>query len=217
MLELTIFDCDGVLVDSEPIANRILTDALVKYGLALSHTEVAQATTGHSMPQVLAWAEGALGRPLPESFTNTIQLRTFQAFRQELRAIPGASSVLDTIDAAGVRYCVASSGDHEKIELTLGLTGLLTKLEGRIFSASDVANGKPAPDLFLQAAQSMNAEPSGCVVIEDSLPGVAAGLEAGMKVYGYAAGSEDRQQSLTDAGALVFNHLQDLPCLLDLA
>jgi len=217
MLELAIFDCDGVLVDSEPVANRILTDALVEYGLALSHTEVAQATTGHSMPQVLAWAEGALGRPLPENFINTTQYQTFQAFRQELRPIPGAASVLDTIAAAGVRYCVASSGDHEKIELTLGLTGLLPQLEGRIFSAADVVNGKPAPDLFLQAAKSMNVDSSRCVVIEDSLPGVVAGLEAGMKVYGYAAGSEDRQQSLADAGALVFDHLQDLPCLLGLA
>ena len=216
MLGLIIFDCDGVLVDSEPIANRILTDALVECGLTLSRTEVAQATTGYSMLQVLAWAEGALGRPLPENFINTTQLRTFQAFRQELRPIPGASSVLDTMANAGVPYCVASSGDHEKINLTLGLTGLLSKLDGRIFSATDVANGKPAPDLFLQAAQSMNADSFGCVVIEDSLPGVAAGLEAGMKVYGYAAGSKDRQQSLGDAGALVFDHLQDLPWLLGL-
>ncbi|MBH63839.1 MAG: hypothetical protein CL569_15610 [Alphaproteobacteria bacterium] len=216
VLELVIFDCDGVLVDSEPIANRILTDALAECGLKLSRADVAQATTGHSMSQVLAWAEGALGNSLPEDFVVKTQKRTFDAFHDELRPIAGAASVLDAVAAAGVRSCVASSGDHEKMKFTLGLTGLLAKLEGRIFSASDVANGKPAPDLFLLAAQTLDADASGCVVIEDSLPGVAAGLAAGMKVYGYAAGMEARQVSLAEAGALVFDRLQDLPGLLGL-
>ena len=216
MVELVIFDCDGVLVDSEPIANRVLTEALSEAGLSRSVQEVSLATTGHSMKQVVAWAERALGRPLPQDFIPHTQARTFEAFRNELRPVSGAEAALDAVAAGDIAYCVASSGDHEKMRLTLGLTGLLDRLEGRLFSTSDVSRGKPAPDVFLLAASELNAAAAGSVVVEDSLPGVVGGLAAGMTVYGFAAGEVQRQKALGGAGALVFDDLHDLPKLLGL-
>lgn len=216
MVDLVVFDCDGVLVDSEPIANRVLTQALVEAGLSLSAQEVSQATTGHSMKQVVAWAETALGGRLPRDFVSHAQARTFEAFRNELKPVSGADVVLDAIAATEIAYCVASSGDHEKMQFTLGLTGLLGRLEGRMFSTSDVARGKPAPDVFLLAASEYGAAVTESVVVEDSLPGVAGGLAAGMTVYGYAAGDVRRQNALREAGAIVFDDLRDLPELLGL-
>ena len=216
MVDLIVFDCDGVLVDSEPIANRVLTQALTEAGLPLSAQEVSQATTGHSMKQVVAWSERTLGGPLPQDFISQTQARTFEAFRNELKPMFGADVVLDAVAAKEIAYCVASSGDHEKMRFTLGLTGLLGRLEGRMFSASDVLRGKPAPDIFLLAAREHSAAVTESVVIEDSLPGVAAGLAAGMTVYGFAAGDVRRQHELREAGAIVFDDLRDLPRLLEL-
>ena len=217
MVDLVVFDCDGVLVDSEPIANRILTQALIEAGLSLSAQEVSQATTGHSMKQVVAWAERALGGQLPHDFILHTQARTFEAFRNELKPVSGADEVLDTIAASEIAYCVASSGDHEKMRFTLELTGLLGRLEGRLFSTSDVARGKPEPDVFLFAAREYGAAVTESVVVEDSLPGVAGGLAAGMTVYGFAAGEVRRQTVLREAGAIVFDDLRDLPGLLGLS
>lgn len=216
MVDLVVFDCDGVLVDSEPIANRVLTQALTELGLSLSAQEVSQATTGHSMKQVVVWAERALGGQLPQDFVSQIQALTYEAFRKELKPVSGADVVLDEIAANEIAYCVASSGDHEKMRFTLGLTGLLGRLEGRMFSTSDVARGKPAPDVFLLAAREHGVAVSKSVVIEDSLPGVAGGLAAGMTVYGFAAHAVRRQNELREAGAIVFDDLRDLPELLGL-
>jgi HAD superfamily hydrolase (TIGR01509 family) len=216
VVDLVVFDCDGVLVDSEPIANRVLTQALTELGLSLSAQEVSQATTGHSMKQVVAWAERALGGQLPQDFVSQIQALTYEAFREELKPVSGADVVLDEIAANEIAYCVASSGDHEKMRFTLGLTGLLGRLEGRMFSTSDVARGKPAPDVFLLAAREHGVAVSKSVVIEDSLPGVAGGLAAGMTVYGFAAHAVRRQNELREAGAIVFDDLRDLPELLGL-
>ena len=216
MVDLVIFDCDGVLVDSEPIANRVLTEALAEEGLSLSHAEVARATTGLSLKQVVAWAECALGVPLPQGFIPRTQDRTFEAFRAGLRPVAGAEAALDAVESAGIPYCVASSGEHAKMQFTLGLTGLLGRFDGRMFSARDVPRGKPAPDVFLLAARTLNAAIEDSVVVEDSLPGVAGALAAGMTVYGYAAGDETRQEALLKAGAFVFDDLHDLPRLLGL-
>lgn len=216
MVELVIFDCDGVLVDSEPIANRVLTEALTRHGLELSAPEVAAATTGLSMKQVVAWAECALGGPLPQDFVERTQERTFEVFRSELRPVAGAEAALAAVAAAGIPYCVASSGDYGKMRLTLGLTGLIGRLDGRLFSTGDVAHGKPAPDIFLHAARSMKASIEHSVVVEDSLPGVTAGIAAGMTVYGYAGGVAIRQAALREAGAIVIDDMHDLPALLGL-
>jgi HAD superfamily hydrolase (TIGR01509 family) len=210
--ELVIFDCDGVLVDSEPIANRILAAALVEAGLDTTYEETTRETTGLSMASVLAWAEGRLGRPLPANFEARVQTDTFAAFRRDLAPVPGVAEALDQID---LPVCVASSGEVAKIRLSLGLTGLLPRFEGRIFSAAQVARGKPFPDLFLHAAKAMQAQPAGCAVIEDSVPGVQAARAAGMDVLAYAAGGAE--PGLAAAGARTFADMAELSGLLGLA
>jgi HAD superfamily hydrolase (TIGR01509 family) len=207
--ELAIFDCDGVLVDSEPIANRVLSQALIAEGLDTDYAETTAETTGLSMASVLAWAEGRLGRGLPAGFVERVQDATFAAFRRELAPVPGVSEALARIE---LPVCVASSGEIEKIRLSLGLTGLLERFEGRIFSAAEVARGKPFPDLFLHAAQTLGVAPKGCAVIEDSLPGVRAARAAGMTVLGYAGAGD--QAALAAAGAHAFTDMAELPDLL---
>ena len=184
---LVIFDCDGVLVDSEPVANRTLGEMLRELGLDLTQEQIFQSFVGYSLPHCLRVIEGMLGRAPPENFLRELQARTFAAFRTELRAMPGIEQALDALEAAGVRYCVASSGDHEKMNTTLGITGLLPRFAGRIFSVTQVARGKPAPDVYLFAARQLGAEPSACVVVEDTPPGVQAGVAAGMTVFGFCA------------------------------
>ena len=196
---LVIFDCDGVLVDSEPVANRTLGQMLRELGLDLTQDQIFQSFVGYSLPHCMRVIESMLGRPPPESFLHDLQARTFAAFADELHAMPGIEQALDGLDAAGVPYCVASSGDHEKMNTTLGITGLLPRFAGRIFSVTQVAHGKPAPDVYLFAARQLGAEPSACVVVEDTPPGVQAGVAAGMTVFGFCAHTP--QQKLQAAGA----------------
>lgn len=204
-----IFDCDGVLVDSEPIANRVLYEALIALGLDCDAAETERATRGLSMASVLTWAEARLGRPLPDDFVERVQARTFAAFRAGLEPVPGVAAALERIP---IPICVASSGEAEKIRLSLGLTGLLPRFEGRVFSATEVARGKPYPDLFLHAARVMGAAPAACAVVEDSLPGVEAGRAATMTVLAYADGRD--AAPLAAAGARVFADMAELPDLL---
>jgi HAD superfamily hydrolase (TIGR01509 family) len=185
--QLVIFDCDGVLVDSEPVANRILGQMLRELGLDLTQEQIFQNFVGYSLPHCLRVIESMLGRAPPENFLRELQSRTFAAFKTELHAMPGIEDALDALDAAGVPYCVASSGDHEKMRTTLGITGLLPRFAGRIFSVTQVARGKPAPDIYLFAAEQMGFEPANCVVVEDTPPGVKAGVAAGMSVFGFCA------------------------------
>ena len=209
---LVIFDCDGVLVDSEPIANRVLSQALIAEGLDTTYEETTEETTGLSMDSVLAWAEGRLGRGLPADFVARVQDLTFAAFRRELGPVPGVAEALARIE---LPVCVASSGEIEKIRLSLGLTGLLARFEGRIFSATQVARGKPFPDIFLHVAETLGAAPAACAVIEDSLPGVRAARAAGMAVLGYAGVGDGA--ALAAAGARAFTDMADLPDLLSAA
>ncbi len=208
-LELVIFDCDGVLVDSEPIANRVLYEALIALGLEVDAAETERATRGLSMASVLTWAGARLGRALPDDFVERVQARTFAAFRAGLEPVPGVAAALERIP---IPICVASSGEAEKIRLSLGLTGLLPRFEGRVFSATEVARGKPYPDLFLHAARVMGAAPAVCAVVEDSLPGVEAGRAATMTVLAYADGRD--AEPLAAAGARVFADMALLPDLL---
>lgn len=209
-LDLVIFDCDGVLVDSEPVANRILSEALGEVGLAVTCEECARATTGLAMASVVEWAQARLGRRLPPGFLDRVQARTFAALREGIEPVPG---VVEALAGIAVPVCVASSGEPEKIRLTLGLTGLLPRFEGRIFSATEVARGKPYPDLFLHAARTLGARPPSCVVVEDSLPGVRAAAAAGMRVLAYANAADGI--ALAAAGARVFDDMATLPRLLD--
>jgi HAD superfamily hydrolase (TIGR01509 family) len=180
---LVIFDCDGVLVDSEPLSNRALSEALDAIGLPLSVERTTAEFKGRSWASCEARIAELIGRPAPAQLRVDYEARRDAAFRRALRPVAGVEAALDSLD--GIPTCVASSGDHDKMRLTLGLTGLLARFEGRIFSATQVATGKPAPDLFLLAAGSMGFEPADCVVVEDSAVGVAAARAAGMRVLGF--------------------------------
>jgi len=206
---LAIFDCDGVLVDSEPVANRVFTDALAELGLGIEHAEVCRDFVGLSMRCCMEIVERRLGRAVPDGFVEELQRRTFDAFRAGLRPVPGVVAALGRI---ALPTCVASSGEHEKMRLTLGLTGLLPRFEGRMFSATDVERSKPHPDLFLHAARSLDVPPADCAVVEDSVPGVRAAVAAGMCALGYGPGEEGAR--LAAAGAVVFAAMDELPELL---
>ncbi len=204
---LVILDCDGVLVDSEPISNRILAERLTAIGLPTTTEESIRDYMGRSWATCAALIEQRLGRPLPDGFADGYHEELYAALRRELRPVPGIVAALDAISAP---TCVASSGAHEKIRTSLDTTGLLARFEGRIFSATEVEHGKPAPDLFLHAAATMGWEPADCAVVEDSPAGVEAALRAGMAVFGYA-GTTPRERL---DGARVFADMAELPGLL---
>jgi len=209
--DLVIFDCDGVLVDSEPIANRIFVEHLARHGIAMSLEAALSDLVGRSLPSCVALLEERHGLKLPADFAPVLQGVTMQAFERELQPVPGVAAALDRITGP---TCVASSSAPAKIRLSLGLTGLLPRFEGRLFSASEVPRGKPHPDLFLHAAARMGHAPSRCVVVEDAVPGVQAGRAAGMRVLAYAGAAHADRTRLDDAGGEVFSDMADLPGLL---
>jgi len=208
-----IFDCDGVLVDSELITNRILAAMLNELGVPVTLEELFERFVGRSMAYCNELIAGMLQRPLPQDFWDTYRSRTTAAMQAQLQPVPGIEATLDALGAAGVPYCVASSGSHEKMRTTLGITGLLPRFEGRLFSVTEVARGKPAPDVFLHAAQRYHMSPQVCSVVEDTPTGVAAGVAAGMRVFGYSALTPS--QRLIEAGAhQTFSTMALLPELL---
>ena len=212
---LVIFDCDGVLVDSEPIASRVLAEALSELGFPLTAQQAIDRYTGISLGAVLALVEAEWGRRLPADFAALLGERDRAAFAAELQPVSGAAEMLAGL---GLPRCVASSGTIAKIRGNLSRTGLLQYLEPHLFSATMVARGKPAPDLFLHAAAMMAVPPARCVVIEDSLAGVRAARAAGMCVFGFHGGGHARPDSaaaLQATGATrVFSRLCELPGLL---
>lgn len=208
--ELIIFDCDGVLVDTEPISNQVLCEMLNDIGLPFTYEETVETFIGRSDAATKAIIEERLGKPLRPNFFEEYDQRIYEMFRRDLEPIPGIVDVLDTL---AVPTCVASSGSHTRMRTTLGKTGLLRRFDGRMFSATEVEHGKPAPDLFLYAAGKMGASPENCAVIEDTIVGVEAGVSAGMAVFGYANSTDP--QAMADAGARVFRHMNELPSLLE--
>ncbi|HEY6709218.1 MAG TPA: HAD family hydrolase [Actinomycetota bacterium] len=208
--ELVIFDCDGVLVDSERIAVRVEAELLAELGWPLSQAEIIERFMGRTTEYMDEAIEAQLGSRLPGDWRDQFQRRYREAFAAELVPVDG---VLDALDQIAVPTCVASSGSHDKLRFTLGHTGLYERFEGRIFSGYEVADGKPAPDLFLHAAARMEAGPARCAVVEDSLYGVLAARAAGMRVFGYAGGltSSDR---LEGEATVVFEDMRELPRLL---
>jgi HAD superfamily hydrolase (TIGR01509 family) len=215
MDDLVIFDCDGVLVDSEPISNGVLARLLSEEGLPTTLAESRRDYQGLLLSEVVQAAEGRLGRPLPEGWLGDYERERADAFRRELTAVPGAEQAVREVSAAGAGVCVASQGRLEKIELTLGLTGLRKLFAtDALFSAEFVARGKPYPDLFLHAARAMGSEPHRCTVVEDTPSGVTAAVAAGMRALGYAADGDAR--ALAAAGAETFGSLDELSSLLGL-
>ncbi len=214
--ELVIFDCDGVLVDSEPIANRVLAAAITLLGHPISVAETRAAFVGLSMARILQNLTQLTRRPLPDDWREQVQAETYAAFRQSLRPVPGALEAVARIQAANIPFCVASSGSLDKMELTLGLTGLRSYFGDRLFSSTMVARGKPHPDLFLYAAAQMGVGSDRAIVIEDSVPGVTGARAAGMGVFAYAGDPESDVAKLRAEGGEIFTAMADLPSLLGL-
>ena len=215
-IDLVIFDCDGVLVDSEPLAMRILLQTLAEAGVELEAEAAYEAFLGKSLATVCAILRRDHGLDVDDEALARMRARLTLAIREELQPIPGIAAALDALDRP---RCVASSSQIERIRLSLSVTGLARYFGDDIFSATMVARGKPAPDLFLHAAERMRVEPGGCIVIEDSPAGVSAALEAGMGVFGFAGGSHARSAAhrakLEALGPLgVFEDMEELPGLL---
>lgn len=189
MFDLVIFDCDGVLIDSEIISARMLVDELSRLGVRIDLGYVARHFLGRSYPVVMAQIRAEFGLDLPPDFEDAYRARLLDAFRRELKVMPGVARVLARM---GLPWCVATSSSPRRAEMSLQLAGLWPLVEGRLFTASEVARGKPAPDLFLHAAARMGADPARCLVVEDSLTGIRAARAAGMAVWRFTGGSHLR-------------------------
>ena len=209
--DLVIFDCDGVLVDSEPIANRVLAERLGTVGLRYSVEETMDRFVGRTREGCLELARELLGRELPPGFGEAWDSALFEALGREVKAVPGVAKLLRELD---IPYCVASNSTVERMRLSLKAAGLLQFFEGRMFSAARVARPKPAPDVFLHAAQTLKAATERCAVIEDTSTGVQAALAAGMAVFAYVPGMPQTAGKLRAQGAIPFGAMGHLPELL---
>jgi HAD superfamily hydrolase (TIGR01509 family) len=213
--DLVIFDCDGVLVDSEVISCRAHAETLSRHGYPITEQQVLERFLGVSDREARLIIEAELGRKLPGDFESQVKHATLKFYQGDLRAIRYIADALAAIDLS---KCVASSGTMEKIRHGLTCAGLYEALAPHIFSATQVARGKPAPDLFLFAAEQMGASPARCVVIEDSVPGVSGARAAGMAVLGFHGGSHclpGHADKLRAAGATVtFDDMRQLPALI---
>jgi HAD superfamily hydrolase (TIGR01509 family) len=201
--DLVIFDSDGVLVDSELLANRALAQTLTAYGLATTPEQAVAEYRGRILADVVARVDARAGRSLDEQWiTDFEQLRAL-LFKEHLTAMPGVRELIEAVVAGGVDRAVATQGKPEKTELTLGLTGLRELFDvDAVFTSYEVARGKPAPDLYLHVAERRGADPARCAVIEDTLIGMTAGLAAGMCVFGLASVASERE--IAELGATPF-------------
>jgi HAD superfamily hydrolase (TIGR01509 family) len=209
-VELVIFDCDGVLIDSERLSVEVDVLMLRELGWPLSEAEVIERFVGRSDRDTQAAIEAHLGRELPDGWEKRFKPLYEQAFAAELAPVEG---VVEALDEITLPTCVASSGTHNYLRRMLELTSLYEQFAGRIFSVEDVASGKPAPDLFLYAAERMGATPAGCVAVEDSRTGVQAARAAGMRVLAFAGGPS-RAELLDGPNTIMFEQMRDLPRLL---
>jgi len=210
--DLVIFDCDGVLVDSERLSIRLDVELLATLGWPMAEDEVVERWVGRTEAAMRAEIEEHLGRSVEAEWA-AFSERYVEAFAAELEPVDGVADAVDAVQAAGLATCVASSGDLGKIRRNLAKTGLLHRFDGRLFSADDVEHGKPAPDLFLHAAAAMGVAPGRTAVVEDSVHGVVAGVAAGMAVFAYAGGVTPASR-LARPGVTVFDSMADLPGLL---
>lgn len=208
-LKCVIFDCDGVLVDSEMIGNRVLLSMSREHGLEISLEEWIQKYKGRSLSECFLQIEKTINKKLPEHFEKEYRRQSFEAFKKEIRPVEGAREFIESLN---VPFCVASSGPQAKIKLNLTATGLIELFDNNIFSCYDINSWKPEPDIYLHAAKEMGFKVEECMVIEDSKPGVIAAKSGGFKVYGYA--HDGNAEELESEGAIVFNSFAALANLL---
>jgi len=208
--DLVIFDCDGVVVDSEKISHDVFGAFVRSLGVHMSEAEMHEHFLGRRLAECVAIVEKLSGKPAPPGALERYTAERDRVLREQVQPVAGIREVLDALT---IPYCIASSGGHDKMRVTLGATRLLPYFEGRLFSATEVPNGKPAPDVFLYAARRMGVEPALTVVIEDSVNGVLAGCAAGMTVFGFA-GLVPAEKLRTAGAARTFGDMRELPRLL---
>ena len=212
-MKLVIFDCDGVLVDSEVIFNQALRDSLATHGLDLTLDQCMGHFLGGTIPNVKLMAT-TMGAKLPNTWVEDFYIEIYDKLRENVEPVAGIFTVLDRLSSAEIPFCVASNGRPEKMDITLGRTGMLDRFDGAIFSAQQLGTAKPAPELFLHAADAFSVSADDCIVIEDSLNGVLAAKRAGMKCYGYVPHGGDENLAAEDA--ILFDDMTKLPELLGL-
>ena len=210
-LRLVIFDCDGVLVDSEGPAARVCAEEITRIGWPMTANDSMRLFVGCNLSDMLPIIEGHLGHPVPPGWVGILRSRVIEAMAHEAEPMPGAAEVLLATAALGLPYRVASNSSHEEMAVKFARTGLAPLVVGRVHSYRDVARGKPAPDVFLAAAAAEGIPPSACIVVEDSLPGVTAAVAAGMAVLGLDLHGDGA--ALLAAGARPIRALSDCPAL----
>ena len=207
--DLAIFDCDGVLVDSEPLANEVFVQIVQEFGFEVDKAEYLKKFSGVTLTDRFETAARELDWSPPQNIIEVFNERLIERTKRELQPVDGIEDLLRSLP---VPLCVASNGSREEINLRLKVSNLAPFFSGAIFSGLEVPNAKPAPDVYLAAAKSFNVPPSNCIAIEDSIPGVTAGVRAGMRVYGHAALTP--ASKLKDAGAIPFSNMHELKEML---
>jgi HAD superfamily hydrolase (TIGR01509 family) len=210
---MVLFDCDGVLVDSEALTAEVICANLERHGLQITQDRLAELFLGGTVMGLAARA-AEMGARLPQTWVDDVYEEIFAVLGARVEVIEGIWEVLDRLDAAGIRYAVGSNGPHRKMEITLGRTGLIERFRGRVYSREDVPTPKPAPDVYLKTAADAGISPQRCIVIEDSLNGARAGKAAGMVCFGYVA--ETPAERLSPICDRLFAAMRDLPALLDI-
>jgi HAD superfamily hydrolase (TIGR01509 family) len=210
--DLVIFDCDGVLIDSEPIANVVFSRQLEAVGIRMSPDEVMRTFVGKSRDTCIAMAGEMHGVRMPADFAERWDDALHEALAREVKPVEGVPELLRSLRTP---YCVASNGEPMHMELGLRAAGLMPFVEGRLFSAKQVAHPKPAPDVYLHAAKKMGATPDRCAVVEDTATGVTAGVAAGMTVFAFVGGPQSDATALRNLGAKPFGHMSELLALLE--
>ena len=205
-----IFDCDGILIDSETIANQVLLSMSAPFGLKMTMEEAVKNFNGRRLKNIFEQIEKLTDKKLPDSFETDFRKQTFEAFKTDLKAVKGVRKFIENLS---VPYCVASSGPVEKITFNLTTTGLIQNFENRIFSSYEINSWKPDPEIFIHACNQMGFKKEECIVIEDSVAGVIAGVKGGFKVFALA--NENNAQDLRDEGATVFYNYEELEGILN--
>ncbi|PIF70924.1 HAD family phosphatase [Flavobacterium sp. 2] len=211
MVKCIIFDCDGVLVDTEKIGNGVLLEMAAEHGFEMKIEDAYRNFNGRKLKDCFKYIEETIAKKLPETFETEFRQRSFSAFKTQVKPMEGIVSFIEKLT---IPYCVASSGPVEKICLNLKVAGLLDKFENKIFSSYQIGSWKPEPGIFLHAAKEMGFDVKDCIVVEDSVAGVRAGIDGGFKVYGFANGYND--SDLEKEGAVLFRSYDELASILNL-